>query len=219
MSPGDVLDAALRGECGPIRGNIPREFASALTGMVRQVRPKHCIEIGMAYGISTLAILEALEETSFLISIDPFQTEHYARFGRSLVEKTSRSSQHEVCEQPNYLALPRMLKDGKVFDFAYIDGNHSFDHVTLDAFYVDKMLRLGGVIGFNDCGFRSIHKYLSFFRKHRDYEELDPGLPADYRGHNPAVTVLRRLQGRSNQDRYFRKRSDYEPPHHSFRNF
>ena len=219
MSPGEVIDRALAGEYGEMQGNISRRLAGALTAMVARERAKVCLEIGMAYGISTLAILEGLAEQGRLISIDPFQTEHFAGFGRKLVERTDRADRHELIESPDYLALPRLVEAGVQVDFAYIDGMHTFDYVALDAFYVDKLLPAGGVVGFNDCGFRSIHKFLRFFRAHRDYVELDAGLRPDFRGRNPAVTLVRRLQGRSSHDRYFRKRREWEPGHAFFRDF
>jgi hypothetical protein len=218
-SPQSVLDAALAGEFGELRGNISREFATALTAMVRREKPALCIEIGMAFGISTLAILEGLSEGGRLISIDPFQNSDFDGFGLDLVARTDRAAQHELIEAPDYFALPRLLKDGRRPNFAYIDGMHTFDYVLLDGFYVDKLLPVGGIAAFNDCGFRSIHKYLRFFRRHRRYEELDAGLAADYRGGNPLITTWRTLERRSNQDRYFRKLSDEEPAHNFFRNF
>ena len=218
-SPQSVLDAAFAGEFGELRGNIPRTFATALTSMIRREKPTLCIEIGMAYGISTLAILEGLGENCRLISIDPFQNSDFAGFGLDLVARTDRAAQHELIEAPDYLALPRLLEQGLRPDFAYIDGMHTFDYVLLDGFYIDKLLPVGGVAAFNDCGFRSIHKYLRFFRRHRRYEELDAGLTPDYRGANPAITAFRTLQRRSSQDRYFRKLSDFEPAHNFFKNF
>ena len=175
-SPQAILDAALAGAHGPLRGNISAPLATALTAMVRQARPRLCVEIGMAYGISTLAILEGLEPGARLISIDPFQDADFDGFGRKLVALTDRADQHEVWQEPDYLALPRLIDQGAAVDFVYIDGMHTFDYVLLDGFYADKLVPVGGVIGFNDCGFRSIHKYLKFFRSHRDYEELDAGL-------------------------------------------
>lgn len=96
---------------------------------------------------------------------------------------------------------------------------HTFDYVALDAFYLDKTLKVGGVLAFNDCGFRSIHKFLKYFRRHRHYKEIEVGLSPDYRGRNPLVTAVRRLEGRSNHDRYFRKLDTWEPEHTYFRNF
>ena len=218
-SPQSVLDAALAGEFGELRGNIPHTFATALTSMIRREKPTLCIEIGMAYGISTLAILAGLGENGRLISIDPFQNSDFGGFGLDLVARTDRAAQHELIEAPDYLALPRLLAEGRRPDFAYIDGMHTFDYVLLDGFYVDKLLPVGGVAAFNDCGFRSIHKYLRFFRRHRHYEELDAGLTPDYRGANPAITAFRTLQRRSSQDRYFRKLSNDEPAHNFYKNF
>ena len=218
-SPQTILDAALAGEFGEIHGNIPRAFATALTAMVRREKPALCIEIGMAYGISSLAILAGLGENGRLISIDPIQNSDFGGFGLDLVARTDRAAQHELIEAPDYLALPRLLAEGRCPDFAYIDGMHTFDYVLLDGFYIGKLLPVGGVAAFNDCGFRSIHKYLRFFRRHRRYEELDAGLTPDYRGANPAITAFRTLQRRSSQDRYFRKLSDFEPAHNFFKNF
>lgn len=214
-----VLDAALDGEYGPLRGNITSGLATALTGMVQRTKPALAIEIGMAYGISTLAILAGLGEGAKLISIDPYEHEHYHGFGMDLVARTDQGSQHELCERPDYLALPEMISAGLTVDFAYIDGMHTFDYVLVDAFFVDKLLPVDGIVSFNDCGFRSVHKYLKFFRGHRDYEELDSGLKPDYRGRNPAVSLVRRLEGRSSHDRYFRKRSASEPEGTFFRRF
>lgn len=218
-APQSVLDAALAGEFGELHGNIPRAFATALTAMVRRERPALCIEIGMAYGISTLAILAGLGDNGRLISIDPFQTSDFGGFGLDLVARTDRATQHQLIEAPDYLALPRLLEQGVRPGFAYIDGMHTFDYVLLDGFYVDKLLPVGGVAAFNDCGFRSIHKYLRFLLSHRQYEELDAGLAPDYRGANPAITAWRTLQRRSSQDRYFRKLSHAEPAHNFFRDF
>jgi len=218
-SPKTILEAALSGAHGPIQGNIPLSFATALTAMVRRIEPTLCIEIGMAYGISTLAILEGLEDGGRLVSIDPFQSSSFDGFGRKMVELTDRSDRHELVERPDYIALPEMLGSGAKAQFIYIDGMHTFDYVALDAFYAHKLLDVGGVVGFNDCGFRSIHKFLRYFTKHREYEEIDSGLPRDFRGGNPAISIVRKMEGRSSHDRYFRKLTDHEPVPHFFKNF
>ena len=203
----------------PIDAAIALAFASELTRQVRDAAPKLAIEIGMANGLSSLAILAGLQPGGRLISIDPFQDTQWHDEGRRLVAKTDRANDHTLIQDFDYLALPDLLRQGAEVDFAYIDGMHTFDYVALDAFFVDRLLKVGGVVAFNDCGFRSIHKYLRFFRNHRHYAELDTHLPHDFRGRNPLVTLLRRAQGRSNQDRYFKKLDRWEGDHNFFRNF
>jgi hypothetical protein len=97
-------------------------------------------------------------------------------------------------------------------DLAYIDGWHTFDYVLLDFFYVDKMLRRGGVVGFNDAGWRSVLRVLRFVTTHRRYQEIDVGLPRTYESRVKVIgPLIKRLEGRSNCDRYFRKSEDWEP--------
>lgn len=216
-STGTITDA--HGTPRPINSEINDRFCAALSGIVAREQPKLVIEIGMACGFSTLAILTALPEGSRLLSIDPFQHQDYHGLGHAMVSRSDRALAHTLIEEPDYLALPRLLGEGTIADLVYIDGMHTFDYVALDAFYADKLINVGGIIAFNDCGFRSIHKFLNYFVKHRDYEEIDVGLAPDYRGGNPLITVSRQLTGRSNQDRYFRKKSDWEPPHNYFKSF
>lgn len=203
----------------PITAAIPPKFAAELTRQVATLQPQLAIEIGMANGLSSLAILAGLPPGGQLISIDPFQDEQWGGQGRSLVTQSDRAGSHRLIQDFDYLALPQLLQEKCAAQFIYIDGMHTFDYVTLDAFFADKLLAVGGVIAFNDCGFRAIHKYLKFFRSHRHYEELPTALVPDYRGSNPLISLLRRAEGRSNQDRYFRKLDGWEPEHNFFRRF
>jgi len=51
---------------------------------------------------------------------------------------------HELVEDFDYYALPRLLANGCRADFAYIDGWHTFDHAMLDFWFIDKMMNIGG---------------------------------------------------------------------------
>jgi hypothetical protein len=41
---------------------------------------------------------------------------------------------------PSDEVLPRLCAQHERFDFAFIDGNHRFDYVLVDFFYIDKLL-------------------------------------------------------------------------------
>lgn len=214
----ELLDERLSGRVA-VDSAISPAFATALTRIVAELAPRTALEIGMAHGVSSLAILAGLPPGGRLISLDPFQDVDWGGAGRRAVAASNRADRHELRQSPDYLELPRMLAAGETVDFAYIDGMHTFDYVLVDAFYVDKLLPIGGVVGFNDCGFRSIHRALRFFTGHRRYEEIDVGLPADFGERNVLARAWRRLEGRSNQDRYFRKLDAWEPPHNFYRRF
>jgi predicted O-methyltransferase YrrM len=199
----------------PVAGNIKADFAAALYAAVMAHRPKRVVEIGMAAGISTLSILTALRELNEggqLISIDPGQNTYYGGIGAANIERAGVETQHVLMEEFDYVALPQLLASKQKIQFAYIDGWHTFDYTLLDFFYLDKMLEVNGIVGFNDCGYRAVNRVLNFVRTHRKYQEIDVGLSADYSSkRNPAIALARRALRFSHADRYFKKTSSEEP--------
>jgi predicted O-methyltransferase YrrM len=190
--------------------NISQTFVEALYGVVLNNRPAVCLEVGMAFGISSLAILSALRDagqSGKLITIDPHQTKDWSQCGRTAVSRAGLSEHHELIEEFDYKMLPRLLDSSLQLDFAYIDGWHTFDYAFLDWWYIDKMLKVGGIVGFNDCGFPAVEKVLQFLVSHRKYTEIDAGL-----------AVIPKY-GRRGEDRYFRKDATDEPAWNFFAPF
>lgn len=210
------------------------EFANALYALVKRERPKVILEIGLAHGATALAMATAIDENGFgeLISIDPYQRKQWSGIALAALERSGLSRLHRLVEEPDYVALPGLLKtlEGCV-DLAYVDGRHSYEYVLLDFFYVDRLLRPGGVVGFNDSDWPTVIPTLRFVRKHRRYDALDVGLAPTYGTRNglaraylrgEAKLVSRRLRpsrcrpvarvlGRRSDDRYFRKIENWEP--------
>lgn len=205
-----------------LHSNIPREFSFAIYNFIKKEKPSLVIEIGMAFGVSTLSILTALKENGKgrLISIDPFQNDSmWKGLGLLNVKRAGFSHLHTLVEELDYLALPKFITEGHKVDFAYIDGWHTFDYALLDFFYLDKLLNENGVVTFNDCGWRSVHKVLKFLRTHRSYKEIEVGLSKNYHGTSYFDSFIRFMQGRSNSDRYFRKLKNWEPNWDHFKKF
>ena len=203
----------------PLNSQIPSRFAEALFRTTLARRPVLVIEVGMAMGCSTLAMLTALEESGQgrLISIDPYQSA-YHNCGIAAVRRAGLADRHEHMRQPDFIALPQLLAAGTRVDLAYIDGNHTFDFVLLDFWYLDRMVPVGGVIGFNDCAMPAVHKVIKFLLTHRRYVELDVGLTPTYVDYSRLRGAIRRLTGAAPQtfyrnfaDRYFEKKEDWEP--------
>ncbi len=191
---------------------ISIDYAQALYSTILAEKPAVVLEIGMAQGISSLAIISALLEigSGKLISIDPFQSTQWANVGLDNVKRAGGSDQHELIENFDYFALPQLLERGIRIDFAYIDGWHTFDYTLLDFFFIDKLLNQNGIVAFNDCGFPPVKRVLKWLGAHRKYNELAV-LKPDYKGRNFALTAFRFLFRLSRSDRYFRKLEDWEP--------
>jgi hypothetical protein len=148
-----------------------------------QYKPQLVVEVGMAYGISTLAILTGLRDLKAngkLISIDPGQSVHFHDVGQTNVQRAGYADNHILFEKYDYLALPQLIQENTKVDFAYIDGWHTFDYTLLDFFLLDKMLCVNGIVGFNDCALPAVRKVLGFVKTHRKYRKIDVGLNPNY---------------------------------------
>jgi len=190
------------------------EYAVGLHRAVLTKQPQTMVEIGMANGAASLAILSALSQLGGdrkLISIDPYQSTEWSNAGVNNVAANGFAGLHRLIEAPDYVALPELLRQQLAPDAAYVDGKHSFEYVLLDFFYLDKMLPVGGIIGFNDCGWTTVRQALRFVLTNRKYAEIKVGLTPNYQGRNPAATLGRRVLNQVNNDRWFTKTGDWEP--------
>jgi predicted O-methyltransferase YrrM len=179
----------LAGKERKVTGAVPREDAIILQEMVRFVKAKTTLETGVAFGLSTLAICEALLDRGGTRSeslggirscpsgpkhygVDPEQNTVHGGAALASLKRAGLESVFELLEGPSHLMLPKLLEKGVVLDLAFIDGWHTFDYTLLDFFYIDKMLRPGGVVLLHDRSWPSKQKVIRFILTHRKYKEL-----------------------------------------------
>jgi len=207
----------LTGDKVKVHSDIGSAHAEALYETVRQLRPKVVLEVGMACGVASLAILTALREnddSGRLLSIDPLQTPDWKGCGLASIARAGLDTWHEMHEDYDYNVLPRLLGSGLKLDFAYIDGWHTFDYTLLDWWYVDRMLKPGGVAAFNDCSWPAVDKAINFVLTHRKYSEMEVGLPLPRQRKLELLQLftlgLKKLP-LAGRDRYFKKQESWEP--------
>lgn len=155
--------------------SIPAAEGSCLSKWVASEKAGSAIEIGLAYGYSTLHIGEGLllggsADLKHTI-IDPYQTQSdkYANVGLDTLAKAGLGDMVEFFGEGSEVVLPRLLSQGRIFDFAFIDGNHLFDHVFIDLSYLGKLVKQGGIIFLDDYDKPAIRKAASFFVKNLEW--------------------------------------------------
>ena len=163
------------GSPAPVSHSISRDDCAAIERTIARYGASSAVEVGMAYGISTLAIADALSRngSARLVSIDPHQSEGWKGAGMHLLRRAGLGEVVELIEEPSQLALPRLAARGERFDFAFIDGWHTFDHTLVDFFYCDWMLEPGGVVMLDDVSYPAIGRVVRFILANRDYEMVD----------------------------------------------
>ena len=143
-----------------INSHISLEEGLFLQKVIREIRPRVSLEIGVAFGVSSMFICEALLETGahkhICIDVGPLRKEgsgELDRYGLGLLnlERCGYGYLIESYELPSEFALPELLRRGQKVDFVFIDGWHTFDHCLLDFFYANRLLRVAGVVVFHDA--------------------------------------------------------------------
>lgn len=170
-------------ETFPLVGHVDRKEGELLSRVFERVRPTTSLEVGFAYGISTLYICEALarvKQPARHIVLDPFQSSQWKGIGLSNVRRAGYERFVELREEKSEIALPQLLAEGTELDAAFIDGWHTFDHALVDFFYVNKMLRVGGIVVFDDATYPSVGKLVDHvltYGCYRLFATPEPALP------------------------------------------
>jgi predicted O-methyltransferase YrrM len=149
-----------------ISDSVSPDEAQFLSQIVFEVGPSDTLEIGLAMGLSALAICDALPKTSSgrHIVIDPFQNcqPKWAGIGLHNLRRAGFEHRLEFYESPSHRVLPQLEASGRTIDFAFIDGCHTFDYAFVDFFYIDKLLPVGGIVAFDDADWPSVRRVIRY---------------------------------------------------------
>ena len=139
----------------------------ALRNCVSREGAVQTIEVGLGYGISALHICEGLllngNPAARHVVLDPSQSTRFSDCGLQVLEEAGVRHLVEHHAEFSEIALPQFLKEGRSFDLGFVDGNHRFDAVILDLFYLGRLVRRGGIVALDDYNMPGIKRAVSFF--------------------------------------------------------
>lgn len=137
--------------------------------MIPHYKPATVLEIGSFEGPSACYLIQTLGKTQALEMhcVDTWEggLEHRAsntpmdaveaRFTQNIrkaIDEAAHKATVIVHKQRSDLCLAKLLTEGKLnyFDFIYIDGSHQAADVLYDAVAAFRLLKVGGIMGFDD---------------------------------------------------------------------
>lgn len=156
-----------QGEKLPLHSSTSESQCKFLEAIIKQTKARIGVEIGLAYGISSLAICEALnhQENPQHHIIDPLQDD-WQNIGLLNLEKAGFLKNVKIYRDYSHAVLPKILASGLKADFAYADTTKVFDILMVDVFYLHKILRIGGILVLDDCNFPGIRKVARLLCRH-----------------------------------------------------
>lgn len=145
--------------------SIRKEEAEFIFKFLKNKKINLSLEVGFAFGCSTVYIMAAIKALHY--TIDPNQKKHYENLGLLNVKKMGFKDRLVFKNTYSHEALPGILKNGKKFDFIFIDGGHKFDEVFIDFYYTDLLLNQDGYVLFHDSFLRSIQHVSSWIKNNK----------------------------------------------------
>jgi len=155
---------------------IDRAEGALLQRAIAAVRPTTTLEIGMAYGVSTLFMCEALAELPHRcthIAIDPYQNTKWHGIGLRNATDAGFAGLLQFFEERSEFCLPRLVQEGTTIQVALIDGLHRFAQCALEFYFIDRMLPVGGTVIFDDVDWPAIRRVVRLALSDGTYEVTD----------------------------------------------
>ncbi len=173
---------AADGRTIPLHSFTGRGQGQFLAELVRSVQPSQSIEVGLAFGLSTLRICEQLAHQleKRHIVLDPYQHDAvWQGIGLRHIRDAGYLPIVDFREESADTALARLADECERIQFAYVDADKRFDSNMVYFWALDRMLDVGGILTWDDCEWPGLRRLMRFVAQHPNYVvHTTHGVPA-----------------------------------------
>jgi predicted O-methyltransferase YrrM len=191
-----VDEAYRRGSVPDVAGNpvhlvphsIDRTHGEALRDLAISEAAERTIEVGLALGMSALFLCQAvLPRGGRHVAVDPFQRESWNGAGLRTLREAGVEDIVELIEEESQLALPRLVSEGREFDFAFVDGDHRFEGVFLDLYFMTRLVKPGGLVIVDDMWMPAVRTAVAYVERNLAASLEPVALPNAFRWRRRAL--------------------------------
>ena len=140
---------------------IEQKLVACYTSLFETYEPETVLEVGSGWGIFSGALLHTLTEAK-VTTIDKIEVKGRPDFNANTAGFEDRI---ERIVGDSKGVLPKLKAEGRMFDWAFVDGSHSYEDAMHDMLYAWGMIKDGGYMLVDDV-----------FHKHNWDEEKDYGV-------------------------------------------
>jgi predicted O-methyltransferase YrrM len=145
--------------------SVTADEGEALRRWVTGEEASRTIEVGLGYGVAALFICDGLlanGDDAHHVTIDPYQERRFADCGLQVLEEAGIGDLVEFHAAESQIVLPQFLAEDRMFDLAFVDGNHRFDGVFVDLVYLGRLVRPCGIVVVDDYQLHSVARAVAF---------------------------------------------------------
>lgn len=164
------------GKIVELNWNVPVAEGLKFQELINEHNVSCTLEIGTAFGISSIFICEAINGKSGArhITMDPFQHAFFKNNGLHNIKQAGYGHLLEFYNDFSHLVLPDLVRKKVRIDFAFVDGYHTFDYAFVDFFYADMLLNTGGILVMDDTQWPGVKKVAEYVASNRAYKLIYP---------------------------------------------
>ncbi|RYG40441.1 MAG: class I SAM-dependent methyltransferase [Chitinophagaceae bacterium] len=127
--------------------------------------------------------------TSHHIIIDPNQQTEWESVGLHHLTQAGYNN-FTLREEPSEFVLPNLTEKMTPIELAFIDGWHRFDHTLVDFFYINRLLRPGGILVVDDVRMPSVRRVMRMIHTYPCYRMVGH-VPVKYSTKGKAVEIVK----------------------------
>ncbi|MBK20386.1 MAG: hypothetical protein CMM52_16260 [Rhodospirillaceae bacterium] len=151
----------------------PMSEGDLLFSLIRTNGYRDCLEIGFHTGSTALYMCSAVAEHDGQVTSICIDDDNAVAPGLRLLADAGYTSRHQLIQENSNKVLPEKFLAGDKFDFVFVDGWKTFDHLAQEIYFANQLLQTGGTIAFDDSHMPSVRRALRLLQRYYKYEEVD----------------------------------------------
>lgn len=151
----------------------PDDEGDLIFSLVRKHEFRACLETGFHTGSTALYLAEAVSDKGGKVTSICVDDNKKLQRGLKLLATEQHDKKHQLIIENSNKVLPELFNSSKRFDFIFVDGWKTFDHLAFEIYLFNQILNLGGIIFFDDAYMPSVRKANSILLRHYYYDEIN----------------------------------------------
>lgn len=151
----------------------PPDEGDLIHSLIRANGYADCLEAGFHTGSSALYMAAAVADRGGRVTSVCVDDDATVARGLALLRAAGHDGRHRLVRMNSTRALAEMMLADERFDFVYMDGWKTFDHLAFEMYAFNQLLRPGGAIVFDDSFMPSVRRAIRLLRRYYGYAEID----------------------------------------------
>ena len=152
--------------CHPEEGDL-------LYLLLQEIEGEACLEMGFHTGSTALYMANAVAARDGRVTSVCLDVGKDATRGKKLLSDNGFSARHRLIQINSNRAVPELFLANEKFDFIFMDGWKTLDHLMMELYYINQMLCTGGAIVFDDSFMPSVRAAIRLLKRYYGYTEVD----------------------------------------------